>query len=318
MSELSNRQKAIVKRAIGSPVVFEGNRLLFDGRTAAATDGVIRFLEDEGYNRNFALQWKKFQLEQYDRVNKSTLYFDRLHKQTGWPTTGLNGELVLEAGCGAGAFTCHLVATGADLVSFDYSSAVDVSAMHNSGDRAVFAQADIMDMPFQSASFDRVFCFGVLQHTPDPAEAFRQLHKMVRPGGRIAVDIYQKDRKIRSWKAKYLWRPLTVRMDHDRLMRILEWFIPKWLPFDTVIKRIPLFGRYLGSIIPCMNYMWLDISPEERVRWSIMNTFDALAPTYDTPVRTEDVRRWFLDCGYSEFEVHASDGLVVGNGLRRV
>jgi SAM-dependent methyltransferase len=278
--------------------------------------GVIRFREDSGYNDSFALQWTKFQLNQYDAINGTTIYHDRYVRETGWPTKCLNGELMLEAGCGAGAFTCHLAKTGADLVSFDYSAAVDVSAEHNGDGRIVFAQADILDMPFAEGVFDRVFCHGVLQHTPNPELAFKELHKRVRPGGRLSVDIYHRDGKIRPWKSKYIWRPITTRMDQKKLMAFLEWFIPKWLPFDTVIKRIPHLANYLGAIIPCWNYHFTNLPKDQLVQWAIMDTFDALSSAFDKPATMAELKRWFGDCGYLDFEVREGGTGLVGNGVK--
>lgn len=278
--------------------------------------GVLRFREDSGYNYSFELQWKRFQLNQYDANNSTTLYRDRYVQMTGWPTSDLDQELVLEAGCGAGAFTCHLVATGADLVSVDYSRAVDVAAEHNKNARAVFAQADIMDLPFRERCFDRVFCHGVLQHTPDPSGAFHALDRCLRPGGYMSIDIYAKDGRIETYKAKYIWRPIATRINPRKLMAFLQRFIPLWLPCDTLIKRIPFFGRYLGSIIPCMNYSYTKLSSEQKKQWAIMNTFDALAPSYDNPARVEEVRQWFEQAGYCEVRVRNLDGIVHGTGTK--
>lgn len=158
---LTENQRATLRRAMPDEATARAAEARF-------RDGVIRFREDSGYNDSFALQWTKFQLNQYDSANGTSLYHDRYVRETGWPDAGLGGELILEAGCGAGAFTCHLAGTGADLVCFDYSAAVDVSAEHNGDGRIVFAQADILEMPFSEEVFDRVFCHGVLQHTPDP------------------------------------------------------------------------------------------------------------------------------------------------------
>ena len=140
------------------------------------------------------------------------------------------------------------------------------------------------------------------------------LARVVRPGGRISIDVYRKDGLIRPWKSKYLWRPLTTRVRPERLLAFLEWFIPKWLPIDTAIKRIPRLGNYLGAVIPCWNYYFTDLSPEQKRAWAIMDTFDALAPVYDNPVRLEEVRAWFAELGWPEFEVRPGGNGVVGNG----
>ncbi len=276
--------------------------------------GVIRAHEDDDYNDAFALQWRKFKTQQFDHLNNTRMTLFRL-KQTGWDIDNLGGKTVLEAGSGAGRFTWLFAEAKADLVTFDFSSAVNANFQNNGHfPNVLFFQADIFDMPFRRDCFDYVFCHGVLQHTPDPEGAFQKLCEMVRPGGRISIDVYLKDGKIRTWKSKYLWRWLTTRIKPEKLMAFLEWFIPKWLPFDTAIKRIPKIGNYLGSIVPCQNYMHTGLSKEDQLQWAVMDTFDALAPKYDIPMRVEDVRRWFIEAGFERIDVGLGGNGVLGNG----
>jgi SAM-dependent methyltransferase len=296
---------------------FEPDALYVGTRRVPCRGGVLRFRDDDGYAASFARQWKHFPRNQLDGANGTRLTRDRFLRETGWRPADLAGKLVLEAGSGAGRFTALLAEAGAELVTFDYSSAIDVNRANN-GDFAnvAFAQADIFDMPFRDGAFDYVFCHGVMQHTPDPAAAFRALDRVLKPGGRLSIDVYLKDGKIRPWKAKYLWRPVTTRLAPEKLLAFLEWFIPKWLPLDTAIKRIPVLGRYLGAIIPCFNYFYTDLSAEEKRRWAVMDTFDALAPTYDLPVRLSEVEQWFRAALYRDFEVREGGNGVVGNGVK--
>jgi SAM-dependent methyltransferase len=299
------------------PVELYDDRLQIGEHTIPRRGGVLRFREDDGYNASFARQWKAFPRDQLDGANGTRLTRERFLRETGWRLADLAGALVLEAGSGAGRFTALMAEAGAELVTFDYSSAIDVNRANNGRfPNIAFMQADIFDMPFRDGAFDRVFCHGVLQHTPDPARAFRALDRVLRPGGLISIDVYLRDGKIQPWKAKYLWRPLTTRIPADRLLAFLEWFIPKFLPLDTVIKRIPLAGRYLGSIIPCFNYFYTDLSADDKRRWAVMDTFDALAPTYDIPVRLSEVETWFKQAGYSQYEVREGGNGVVGNGVK--
>ncbi|GAB1413102.1 MAG: hypothetical protein AMXMBFR31_01630 [Candidatus Desulfobacillus denitrificans] len=314
---LTQRQFDIFAAALGGDVQLEGNCLSASGGDWPIDGGIVRFRSSDGYNATFAKQWKAFQLTQYDEYNKTALTRNRFLKETGWPASGLDGQLILEAGCGAGRFTRLLAGTGAKVLSFDYSSAVEVSREQNgSFPNVAFAQADILAMPFADGSFDRVFCHGVIQHTPDPAAAFQALNRVLRRGGLLSFDVYHRDGRIRPWKSKYLWRPITTRMNPDRLLSFLEWFIPKWLPIDTIIKRIPLLGNYLGAVIPCWNYFFTDLEPADKVRWAIMDTFDALAPTYDLPVTRSEVVKWFRSAGYTNFEVHEGGTGLVGNGTK--
>jgi SAM-dependent methyltransferase len=296
------------------PVVGAGSSLTYAGGNVPVIDGVVRFRQDSGYNTTFALQWHRFRTEQLDDVNGSQESMTRF-RETDWSVAELAGKRVLEAGAGAGRFTRILGSSGATLYSFDYSAAIDANHQNNAEiGNITFMQADILNMPFAHGRFDYVFCHGVLQHTPDPKGGFMALTRMLAPGGKISVDVYRKDGLIRPWKAKYLWRPVTTRMPPERLLRFLEWFIPKWLPFDTAIKKIPYLGNYLGSVIPCWNYWNRQLSDEQKIKWAIMDTFDALAPPYDLPATIDDVRAWFHEAGLVDVVVRPGGNGVVGNG----
>lgn len=287
-------------------------------RSYPITDDVVRFRSGDGYSESFALQWSRFQKDQYDSANGTRIYRERYLKETGWPDDGsLESEIILEAGCGAGAFSQHILASGASLVSFDFSSAVDVAMSHNKSERVVYCQADILDMPFEPGSFDRVFCHGVLQHTPNPRQAFLELCRMVKPGGFISIDVYKKDWRIRPWKSKRLWRWLTTRIDGRKLLKFIEWYIPRWLPIDTRIKSIPKLGSVLGAVIPCWNYFRRkELTQSQLVQWAIMDTFDALAPKYDIPASLSEVREWFKEARFENYEVRDGGNGVVGNGQK--
>jgi len=307
---LAERLSAILP----GPVTATASGLSYAGGVVPVIDDILRFRHDSGYNTTFALQWHRFRTEQLDDVNGSQESMTRF-RETGWSVAELAGKRVLEAGAGAGRFTRILGSSGAKLYSFDYSAAIDANRQNNAkvGD-ITFMQADILDMPFVPGSFDYVFCHGVLQHTPDPKGGFMALARMLVPGGRISIDVYRKDGLIRPWKSKYIWRPITTRMKPETLLRFLEWFIPKWLPVDTAIKKIPYLGNYLGSVIPCWNYWNRQLSDEQKVKWAIMDTFDALAPAYDLPATIDNVRAWFREAGLVDVEIRPGGNGVVGNG----
>ena len=137
---------------------------------------------------------------------------------------------MLEAGSGPGRFTEIAAATGADLVTFDYSTAIDQNRENNRRfPNVTFAQGDLMAPPVAPASFDRVFCLGVLQHLPSPDDGFDSLAKLVKPGGSLVVDCYQRT-PIALLHWKYVLRPITRRMPRDRLYAIIERGVPPLLP----------------------------------------------------------------------------------------
>jgi SAM-dependent methyltransferase len=303
----------------GSPLQREGDELRGEGgERYPVRNGIPRFIDTPDYAESFGDQWNRYRRVQLDSATGKPLSRTRLFEGTGWDPADLEGELILEAGCGAGRFTEVLLDSGARLVSVDASSAVDACRV-TCGDatNVEIVQADLHALPFRPGSFDRVFCYGVLQCTPDPEQSFRALVDQVRPGGILAVDTYPRYKWIDRWSAKYLWRPLTTRIPHQVLRRILEWYIPRWLPIDTRLARVPKLGRFLVAIIPCWNYTGIfDLTKDELVAWAILDTFDALAPKYDRPQTLESVRGWCERAGLVDVDVHYGGNGIIVNARR--
>src|SRR5512147_2607414 len=180
------------------------------GHRFPVAGGLPRFVESDGYAASFGFQWQAHARDQLDSATGAPVSRNRLFRGTRWPER-MEGERILEAGCGSGRFTEVLLGTGARVVSFDYSAAAEVAHRAFSSRGAVVCQASIYEMPYPPASFDRVFCFGVLQHCPDVHRAFTSLVAMVKPGGHLAVDVY--DRRRMWLNARYRVRWLTRRID---------------------------------------------------------------------------------------------------------
>jgi SAM-dependent methyltransferase len=287
----------------------------FTREPRATRGGIPRFVEDT-YAETFGEQWSHWRRTQLDSATGLGLSRMR-YDETGWPADGLEGELVLEAGAGAGRFTEVLLATGAEIVSVDASTAIDVAVENNPSPRLTALQADLNDLPWEPGQFDRVFCFGVVQHTPDPRATFLALVEQARPGGHVAVDVYRRSDYVTRYSSKYLWRPLTTRMPKPLLRRLVEWYVPKWLPVDTRLARVPKLGRFLTAVVPLWNYtgVW-DLSPEQLRAWAVLDTYDALSPAYDRPQTLADVDEWARAAGLVDYEVKPGWNGIVVTGRR--
>lgn len=107
-----------------------------------------------------------------------------------------SGRRVLEVGCGQGAALHFLPGAGATrVVGLDasYESLSRASAGARSADAAgiQLLQGDAEHLPCPDGSFDAVLSIGVLHHTPDTAGAIREIHRVLRPGGRAVVMLYR-------------------------------------------------------------------------------------------------------------------------------
>lgn len=296
--------------------------LIWNGRRTPIRDGVPRFIDGGNYADNFGLQWTTYQRTQFDSATGLPLTARRFWGSTRWRPEELRGRLVLEAGSGAGRFTEILLAAGARVVSCDLSQAVNANFANNrgKGDLRV-CQADLYDLPFADERFDFVFCYGVLQHLPDPATAFANLFGKLKPGGRISVDYYEKLSAPSPWSTpKYYWRPLTRRAPPAELLRLIRLYAPRLLPLDTAIRKSGPLGELVAACLrlPCWNYHFLPLPAAQKAEWAVMDTFDAMGARYDEPMTVEEVRRLVSLPDAVEAQVfHGSNG-VVANVRRRL
>lgn len=266
--------------------------------TFPVINDIPRFVGAENYAESFGYQWNYFDQTQLDRFSKTSLTETRFFKNTRWTAEMMKDRKVLEVGSGAGRFTEVILKTGADVYSVDYSNAVEANKKNNGDKDFLLAQANIYELPFVKESFDFVFCFGVIQHTPDPKLSFMKLVEEVKVNGYIAVDIYKK-----TWKSlfntKYWFRPITKRMNKEKLLRVVKWYVPKWFPVSTLLLKVPFIGRFLSQLVPILNYkeMYPELSKEELVTWAILDTFDMLSPAYDYPQTLNTISKWGKEAG---------------------
>ncbi|MCX5244123.1 class I SAM-dependent methyltransferase [Streptomyces sp. NBC_00201] len=101
------------------------------------------------------------------------------------------GDRVLDAGCGTGrALTPLRAAVGRSgvVVGADLTPAMLQAAVGAGRDRdGQLLLADVATLPLRSQSLDAVFAAGLIAHLPQPTENLRELARVVRPGGALAL-----------------------------------------------------------------------------------------------------------------------------------
>jgi SAM-dependent methyltransferase len=292
----------IVNPANGKTLVSRQDKWVDeDGNSFPIVKNVLRFTGQDNYTQNFGFQWNKFQKSQIDRELNSFNYSrTRFFAETGWDKEDLKGKTVLEVGSGAGRFSRIVLRhTDAILYSIDYSDAVSANWNNNSSiapERFHLFQSSVYDIPFPDNSFDKVFCFGVLQHTPDFEASIKSLINKAKPGGEIVVDFYP----IKGWwtkfNAKYLLRPFVKRMHSDKLLSLIEsnidWLIKVYFGMHKI--GLGVFTRFL----PVCNVQ--EIFPKtypELRELAVLDTFDQYSPEYDNPQSLSDVAQMFRKYG---------------------
>jgi len=275
---------------------------------------IPRFVPRDNYASSFGYQWNRFKLEQIDSANGTKLSANRFYSETDWTKEWLKGKWVLDAGCGAGRFLDVASDSEAEVVGLDISSAIDAARANLAGRTNVhFVQASIYDPPFRPGSFDGVYCIGVVQHTPDPQQTMQSLPGILRSGGRIAITAYE--RKLYTMlHAKYLLRPLTKRMEKQKLLIAIKTAMPFLFPLTSFLFRLPLLGPLFNRVIPVTNYVHEpDLTSRQRYDWAVLDTFDVLSPQYDQPRTQQEVEEALTAAGVVELKRLPNSGVnIVG------
>jgi SAM-dependent methyltransferase len=159
------------------------------------------------------------------------------------------GRRTLDVGCGAGFFMVEARDDGWDVVGCDVSEFVVAHA------RAVFGldvvRAAFLDAPFAPASYDLITMFGVLEHLPQPRRVVERAHELLRPGGCIAIETWNRRalaaRALASHWHVYappscLWyhsdRSLRRLFAPDRWQRLRYGAAPKWISVRHAVSAL--------------------------------------------------------------------------------
>ena len=119
------------------------------------------------------------------------------------------GQLMLDMGCGEGRHSIGaLLETPATIVGMDLSfedlkiaqsrlKDFDTSELSTS---CTFGIGNINDIPFEDSSLDAVICSEVLEHVDSPSESVKELVRVLKPGGVMALSVPRYLPELICWK----------------------------------------------------------------------------------------------------------------------
>lgn len=271
-------------------------------------NGIPRFVSDEGYSDNFGWQWNKWARVQFEDENVGRPMAGHtagmFQKITELDEGKVRGKCILDIGCGSGRFVDAAITLGAELVvAIDYSTAID-AAKSNFGSSAsvLFIQGDALNLPLRSGTFDFVYSIGVLHHTPNPQYGVKEAWRVVRDGGEVAVAVYKKGGYY-DYPAVQFWR---------RTFKLLWPIFGHYPPY--------FYAQVIGRLNHCLRKVWRPLSLGARVvfpsvtlpdvRWSVLDTFDSITPSYQTAHTIYEVSEWFRSLRFQDIRVTAWGNII--------
>jgi SAM-dependent methyltransferase len=183
------------------------------------------------------------------------------------------------------------------LVGLDLSQAVIAARELTAGlPHVAIVQGDLLRPPFPRAAFDHIYSIGVLDHTPDARAAFLQLAGLLKPGGRIVLWIYQRERPAVE-RIMNAHRAISTRLPLSVLMRLSRWTAPiGGLKRRMMASRWRLIER--AGVGLHLLTIGVSMHPDPEVR--ICDTLDWYAPRYLSRHTREEVAGWFVEAGLND------------------
>ena len=258
----------------------------------------------------YALQWNRFRIlrPEEDRAT--------FRNRTGLGPDRLAGTRVLDAGCGMGRYLRVAAESGAKVVGIDLSEATRAAReLTAEFPNVEVVRGDLLRPPFAPGTFDHIYSLGVLDHTPDPRAAFLSIATLLRPGGRIAIWVYPKE-KPRVEAVMNAHRAISRRLPLSMLVALSRITAPIGGIKGKLLNSPNRLASRVGVALHALT-IGVSMHPDPEVR--VCDTLDWYAPKFLTRHTRDEVAGWFRDAELVEIE-DLSQGQVFfhqgqGNGI---
>jgi len=114
---------------------------------------------------------------------------------------------VLEIGCGMGCMAMNWASQGAKVTAIDLNPVAVAQTSRRFeafGLNGEISEADAESLPFADGTFDFVYSWGVLHHTPGIRQAIKEIYRVLRPGARVGLMLYNRESILYRYFVRYM------------------------------------------------------------------------------------------------------------------
>ena len=188
---------------------------------------------------------------------------------------------VLEAGCGTGAVARHLAERSEidEVVGLDPSPMFIEKAKDLSSATAnlSFEVGDARSLQFEDTSFDAVVFHTCLCHVPEPEKAVKEAHRVLRPGGKLAV-----------FDGDYATTTFAIG-DHDPLEQCADAVISALVHDRWLVRRLPTMASTAGfDVVRFDSHGYLQATKPDYLLTLVDRGADSLAGSARIDTSTAD------------------------------
>lgn len=183
------------------------------------------------------------------------------------------GKSILEIGCGSGIDSLEFARNGARVTAVDFTkSAVQLTKelSQESGFPIEVLKVNARKLCFTHESFDCVYSYGVLHHIPDVEQVLEEVHRVLKPNGKVIAMLYNRDSLLYAYSIIYL-HGIRDRLLLDGLYTEDE-LVSRYsernegCPYAkayTKEEAFDLFRRWFDGVEVSVHYPVIDL-PEQR------------------------------------------------------
>jgi uncharacterized protein YbaR (Trm112 family)/SAM-dependent methyltransferase len=257
--------------------------------------------------RRFASQWRLRWKGRFEGPGRSyaiehASYVCWMSERLQSHRHALDGDWILDAGCGSGEKTQLLArqCPQQNVVGLDLGGEALETAMMHFGNtpNLDYVQGNVLRPPLRDACFDYGISIGVLHCTPNTRQAFAAFRRLLKPEATLIVWIYPTYKEGPEWAMPYIARDFLFFRQGHRIPPALLWLAANLLVLVFYPVAARAFAQTCCRLKKDLPFMDIEaLTWKERFASQAFILFDTCLPRYQFRHSRKEVESWCVEQG---------------------